>query len=354
MYKKFIKPILFKFNPEFVHDTINLTARFASVTRTSRILRPLFVYKNEKLENQILNINFKNPIGLAAGFDKNAQLTNFMPDLGFGFMEVGSITSNPCEGNPKPRLHRLVKGKGIIVNYGLTNNGAENITKKLKNKKFRIPIGISIAKTNDSSIKGDASIQDYFKSFQLAKDIADYITINISCPNVGDGRSFEDPELLEKLLKKIKTKQTNKPIFLKLSPDIKKDNLNKIIQLAENYNIDGFIASNLTKDRTNIDLEGKGKFKGGISGKPTQDKSNQLIKYIYKKTNGKFIIIGCGGVFNGKDAYEKIKAGASLIQIVTGLIFEGPSILKKINKELVELLEKDNYKNIQDAVGKGN
>jgi dihydroorotate dehydrogenase len=354
MYKKFIRPILFKFNPELIHNLTNLTGRFATSTKSSLLVRPLFVYKNKKLENKILNITFKNPIGLAAGFDKNAQLINFMADLGFGFTEVGSITANFCNGNPKPRLHRLIKEKGIIVNYGLANKGAENICKKLKNKKFKIPLGISIAKTNDPSIKGNQSINDYFKSFKLAKDIADYITINISCPNVGDGRTFEDPELLEKLLKKINTIKTKQIIFLKISPDIQKNNLDKIITLAKTYKINGFLASNLTKDRSDIDLEKKGKFKGGISGKPTKDKSNDLIKYLYKKSKGKFIIIGCGGIFNAKDAYEKIKSGASLVQLVTGLIFEGPSLIKKINKELVELLEKDNYKNISEAIGSDN
>lgn len=351
MYKK-IRPILFKSDPEKIHNLIILLGRFLAFTKLSLLLRKKFVYKNKKLENNILGIKFANPIGLAAGFDKNAQLIDFIPDLGFGFMEVGSITAKPCEGNPKPRLHRLVKDKALIVNYGLSNKGAEKIFKKINRKNPKIPLGINIAKTNDSSIKDQASVEDYFQSFKLLKNLGDYITINISCPNSGDGKSFEDPILLENLLKKISEIRKNEKIFLKLSPNIDKIDLNKILELAKQYKIDGFVISNLSKKRENLSKNPKLKFKGSISGKPSRKDSNALIKYVYKKTKGKFVIIGCGGVFSGKDAYEKIKNGASLIQLITGMIFEGPGVIKKINKELVKLLEKDGYENIKEAVGK--
>ena len=351
MYK-YIKPILFKQDPERVHNRMLRLGRFMGMSRLSRLLRGMFVYRDERLENNVLGINFKNPIGLAAGFDKNAYLTNFIPDIGFGFIEVGSMTANACEGNPKPRLHRLINDKGIIVNYGLANQGVERIHKRLKGKKFRIPVGISIAKTNDASIKGDESVNDYFKGFESMKDIGDYITINISCPNTGDGRSFEDPVLLEGLLKKIKSQRSKEIIFLKISPDIDKKNLDKILGFSGKYGINGFVISNLTKKRDGLSSDENLKHSGGISGVPTAKKSNELIKYVYGKTKGKFTIIGCGGVFSGADAYEKIKNGASLIQMITGMIFEGPGIIKKINMELAELLEKDGYSNIREAIGK--
>ncbi len=351
MYKKYIRPKLFKFDPENIHNLTIYLGRFMSFTKLSRLLRTSFVFKNNKLENEVMGIKFENPIGLSAGFDKNAFLTDFIPDLGFGFIEIGSVTANSCEGNPKPRLHRLVKNEGIIVHFGLCNQGAEKIYQRLKDKRFRIPLGVSIAKTNDSSIKGEKSVEDYFMGFQIMKGIGNYFVINISCPNSGDGRSFEDPILLESLLKKIEKVRKKEKILLKLSPDINKKNLNEIIFLSEKYNITGFILSNLSKKREGLKEDSNLKYAGGISGKHTQKKSDELIKYVFKKTKGKFIIIGSGGVFNGEDAYRKIKNGASLVQLITGMVYEGPGIVKKINQELVELLEKDGYKNIKMAIG---
>lgn len=354
MYKKFIRPILFKGNAESVHNSLILLGRVLAFSRLSRLLRNNFVFKNKKLKNKVMGIEFDNPIGLAAGFDKNAYLVDFMPDIGFGFLEIGSVTANSCVGNPKPRLHRLVKDQSIIVNYGLANEGAIKIRERLKERKFRVSVGISIAKTNNPNIKGEESVNDYLKSFKIMKDIGNYTTINISCPNAGDGRSFEDPVLLESLLKKINKIRNKKKILLKISPDINIKNLNKILKLAEKYKINGFVVANLSKKREELRLSDDPnlKYPGGISGKPAKEKSNKLIKYIFQKTKGKFVIVGCGGIFSGKDAYEKIKDGASLIQMITGMIFEGPGVIKKINQELLELIEKDGYKNIREAIGK--
>ena len=352
IYRKYIRPILFKGDPEKVHNLTILIGRVLAFSRISRILRNNLVVNDKMLKNKIMGIEFDNPIGLAAGFDKNAYLIDFMSDLGFGFIEVGSITANPCAGNLKPRLHRLVKDQGIIVNYGLANEGAAKIRERLKGKKFRIPVGISIAKTNNPNIKGEESVNDYLKCFKIMREIGDYVTINISCPNVGDGRSFEDSVLLESLLKKINKIRDQKKILLKISPDINIKDLDKILKLAEKYKIEGFVVANLSKNRDGLSNDLNLKYFGGISGKHTREKSNNLIKYIFRKTKGKFVIVGCGGVFNGADAYEKIKNGASLIQMITGMIFEGPGIIKKINRELLELIEKDGYKNIREAIGK--
>ena len=352
IYRKYIRPILFKGDPEKVHNLTILIGRVLAFSRISRILRNNLVVNDKMLKNKIMGIEFDNPIGLAAGFDKNAYLIDFMSDLGFGFIEVGSITANPCAGNLKPRLHRLVKDQGIIVNYGLANEGAAKIRERLKGKKFRIPVGISIAKTNNPNIKGEESVNDYLKCFKIMREIGDYVTINISCPNVGDGRSFEDSVLLESLLKKINKIRDQKKILLKISPDINIKDLDKILKLAEKYKIEGFVVANLSKNRDGLSNDLNLKYFGGISGKHTREKSNNLIKYIFRKTKGKFVIVGCGGVFNGADAYEKIKNGASLIQMITGMIFEGPGVVKKINQELLELIEKDGYKNIREAIGK--
>ncbi len=359
MYKHIVKSIVFHIDPEKVHDNIIFFGKFLGSNFITRSITSIFFnYSNKKLEQNILGIKFKNPIGLAAGFDKNAYITKILPAVGFGYAEIGSITGEPCEGNKKPRLWRLKKSEGLIVYYGLKNDGCEKIAKKLKNKKFNIPIGISIAKTNCKyTANKEAGINDYIKAFITLKDIGNYITINISCPNAFGGRPFTKPKDLNDLLIEIEKIPCDKPIFLKLAPDLNTNELDDIINICNNHRIAGFICANLTKDRTNIKIKKYLKDKdiktvGGISGKPVRDLSTQLIKYIYQKTKCKYIIIGCGGVFSAEDAYEKIKAGASLIQLITGMIFKGPQLISEINQGIVTLLEKDGYKNISQAIGK--
>lgn len=338
VYKHLIRPVLFQIDPERVH---NAALKFGSFLGKffafRKILAFFYDFNDDGLKINVKGINFRNPVGLAAGFDKNGVLPNVISSVGFGFEEIGSVTTLPCEGNLKPRLFRLPKDKALIVNYGLCNDGAEIVCKRLK--KCDVPIGINIAKTNDKTIKGNFSVEDYYKSYQIVKDFADYVTINISCPNSGDGRSFEDTKLLEKLLSKLNIREI---VFLKISPDIDKKNLDKIISLSKKYKITGFVVSNLTHDKT---------ITGGVSGLRLKEKSDSLIKYIYKKTKGKFVIIGVGGIFSAEDAYQKIRNGASLVQLITGMIYEGPSLIKDINKGLVSLLERDGFKNIQEAVG---
>ena len=359
LYKNIVKPVLFRIDPEKVHDaTVSLGKLLGMSFITRSITSMLFSYSNKKLEQDILGIWFKNPIGLAAGFDKNADIGNILPSIGFGHVEVGSITGEPCEGNPKPRLWRLKKSEGLVVYYGLKSAGCEKIARKLRGKKFNIPIGVSVAKTNcKETVNKEAGIRDYVKAFSTLKDIGDYTTINISCPNAFGGQPFTKAEDLDDLLTKIEEIPFNKPTFLKLMPDLSTKELDDIISVCDNHRIDGFICANLTKDRTNVEIKKHlkdvdVKTVGGISGRPIKNLSTKLIKYIYQKTKGKYIIIGCGGVFSAEDAYEKIKAGASLIQLITGMIFEGPQLISEINQGLVVLLEKDGYKNISQAIGK--
>ncbi len=351
-YKYLVRPMLFQIDPEKVH---NLALRFGSFLGKFSIFRRslafFYDYNNDKLQIEVKGIKFKNPVGLAAGFDKNGVMTQILPSINFGFEEIGSITAKKCEGNKKPRLFRLIKDKAIVVNYGLCNDGAEIIFNRLKSKEFEIPIGISIAKTNDSTIKSNDSIKDYCTAFKIMQGLGDYVVINISCPNSGDGKSFEDPVLLGKLLKKLD--KPKKPIFLKLSADITQKRLNNIIGLSKKYSITGFVVANLTYDKSGLKTSNEclSKMKGSISGPLIKEKSNNLIKYIYKKTKNKFVIIGVGGIFNAEDAYERIRNGASLVQLLTGMIYEGPGLIKEINKGLVKLLDRDGFKNIQEAVG---
>ena len=357
-YRGVLKKIFFKIDEEKMHDRMTRFGKILGSNIFTRKLTSLCLnFSDPMITQNIRGITFKNPVGLAAGFDKNAELTKIVPSVGFGFMEVGSITGEPCEGNLKPRLWRLPKSRSIIVYYGLKNDGAEAVSKRLTNKKFRIPVGISIAKTNSpETIDPEKGIADYVKAARAFLNIGDYLTINISCPNAYGGQPFNDPRLLEKLLAEIVKLNITKPIFLKMPPDLALETIDKIVALADRYNISGFICANLTKNRNNPkimndEISRVPKDKGGISGKPTEDMANKLISYIYKKTGEKYVIIGCGGIFSAEDAYKKIRLGASLLQMITGIIFEGPQVISQINLGLCELLKKDGFKNISEAVG---
>lgn len=353
-YVNLLKPIYFRQDPEDVHDAMT---RIGDWLGRCYLLRKLtafaFNFSHPMLEQNILGIHFSNPIGLAAGFDKDALLTEILPSVGFGYEEVGSITGEPCEGNPKPRLWRLPKSSALVVYYGLKNEGSEKIATWLRDKKFEFPIGTSIAKTNSAgTVETHSGIDDYVKAFRQFVNIGDYFTVNISCPNAFGGEPFTDPTKLDALLSAIDKINTKKPIFLKLSPDLNEEQLASILDVCACHRVHGFISSNLTKKRDNKNIVEKNiPTQGGISGKVVRDLSNAQIRYIYKKTAGKYIIIGCGGIFSAQDAYAKIKAGASLLQLITGMIFEGPQLVGEINRGLVELLRKDGFKNIKKAIG---
>ena len=354
VYRSFIKPVFFKLDPEDVHDQLikvgQLLGKF-SLTRS--ITNLLFSYSNPKLSQIILGIYFSNPVGLAAGFDKDAQLTQILPSVGFGFAEVGSITGESCDGNPKPRLWRLPNSKALVVYYGLKNKGCQILSAKLKNMRFKIPIGISVAKTNNKkTVSTKAGIKDYAKAFSVFVNIGSYITVNISCPNVYGGEPFTDAKRLRLLLAELDKIKVNKPVFVKLSPDLAKKEIDELLKVVANHRVNGLVISNLTKVRNNPNIKDANiPDKGGMSGKVVKDLSDELIKYVYNKTKGKLVIIGCGGVFTAEDAYKKIKAGASLIQLITGMIYQGPQVISEINQGLVELLEKDGYDSISEAIG---
>ena len=360
LYKKLLKPILFLFDPEQVHNLFLLIGRVLGSTPWSRLkVRILYRYQNAVLEQNILGMHFKNPVGLAAGFDKNGQLTNILPDVGFGFEEIGSVTGEPCAGNPKPRLWRLPKSKALLVNYGLKNDGAYNIAKRLSGKRFRFPVGISIAKTNNqTTCETPLGIADYKKAMLafVGAGVGDYFTVNISCPNAFGGEPFSSPEKLDALLTELDAIKTTKPIFIKIACDITTLAMDELRTVVDKHRVHGFVVANLTKNRIrekiNDDIPGKAR--GGISGKPTFASSNALIAHLYKTAGKKYIIIGLGGIFNAEDAYEKIKCGASLVQLITGMIFEGPQVIGQINKGLVRILKKDGFKNIAEAIGSTN
>ncbi len=360
-YRNIFKKIFFKIDPEITHDrAVQMGKILGSNIFLKKAVSFCLSFSDPALKQNICGITFENPIGLAAGFDKDAEIIEIMPNVDFGFTEVGSITGQPCLGNPKPRLWRLPKSRGLVVHYGLKNDGAEEISKRLAEKKQKInkiPLGINIAKTNSSDMVGiEKEINDYLKGIQVFLNIGDYLAINISCPNAHGGQPFTDPDRLNLLFQEIDKLNIKKPIFLKMPPDLSFEMVDKIIELAEQYHISGFICSNITKNRNNPkiipeEINQVPAGIGGISGKPSEEMTNNLIAYVYKKTRGEKIIIGCGGIFSAEDAYKKIRMGASLLQLITGMIFEGPQLISEINLGLCQMLKKDGFKNISQAIG---
>ncbi len=355
-YKYILKPLAFQFDPETVHDAmIRFASSLGQFPFAQRVLSACFAYTNPALEQTIHGIHFANPVGLSAGFDKNAEIINAIAAVGFGFTEVGSITGEPCTGNPKPRLWRLPKSKAIMVWYGLKNDGCVAIAKRLRYTQFPVPVGTSIARTNDATtVDIHAGIHDYTKAFRELSNIGAYTTVNISCPNTCGGEPFTSPERLEKLLTALDEIPSAKPIFLKLPADISFTDADLLVAVARKHRVHGFVVSNLTKHhhaQTIRQHEITPAMKGGISGEPTRDLSNALIAHLFRAVRTEYVIIGVGGIFSASDAYDKIRHGASLVQLITGLIFEGPQLVGEINNGLAKLLIKDGYTNISNAVG---
>ena len=356
VYQHFLKPWFFRRDPEMVHDQMcRLGHRLGRFHAGRTCLSTLMVYRHPMLEQTVCGIRFKNPVGLTAGFDKNAELTQVIPSVGFGFEVVGSVTARPCEGNPKPRLWRLPKSKGLVVYYGLKNDGADQIQRRLRDQSFEIPIGISVAKTNDAASVGvNEGINDYIQSLKVLSQTGDFIVINVSCPNAYGGETFVDPDLLERLLSRVDQLQLTKPLFLKLPVDLTTKQLDALCEVIDLHQVDCLILSNLTKERSRKEIDQTELVQagaGGISGAPTKQASTELIRHAYRSTQGRYVIVGVGGIFSAEDAYEKICAGASLVQLATGMIFEGPQLIGEINKGLVKLLTRDGFDSITEAIG---
>ena len=339
MYKKLLKPILFCIDPERVHEItfffINLIFKIPFV---SSLISKIYSLKNPILETEVFGIKFPNPIGLAAGFDKNAKLYNEFSNFGFGFIEIGTVTPLPQEGNPKKRLFRLVSDEAIINCMGFNNIGLEEVIKRLKYNKGVI-VGGNIGKNKITDFNN--SIQDYLICFEKLYPHVNYFAINVSSPNTEKLRDLQQKDLLKNLLEAIQKKNKSysfpKPVLLKIGPDLSRDQLIDVIEVIAETSLDGIIATNTTLSRDNLtsskDLVNQ---KGGLSGRPISEKSTNIIKFIHEKSNGSIPIIGVGGIMNPDDAIEKIKAGASLIQIYSGFVYSGPSIVKKINKAIID------------------
>ena len=342
-----IRSLIFKLDPETAH---NLAIKSLKFNFVSNILdddkdNPLF-------KTKLFSKDLENPIGMAAGFDKNAEVYNTLFRLGFGFVEVGTITPLKQFGNPKPRVFRLVEDEALINRLGFNNLGAQNVVERIRSNKQTGLLGINIGPNKDTKNR----LGDYVECLKIFHQNADYITVNISSPNTEDLRSFHDQTKLNELLEiidKEKKKLSSKiPIAVKVSPDISNDDISKISEVLLSNQIEVIIVSN-TSDSTRDSLNNIQKHqKGGLSGKPIKEKSTKLINKFYKLLNGRVKIIGVGGVDSGKSAYEKFLAGANYVQLYTGLVFKGPNIVNMIKKELKELLKKDGVKNFTEIIGK--
>ena len=342
-----LKPFLFSLDPETAHDLAIKTLKI------NPFPSKMFEVEDEQmLKIKLLGKNFPNPVGLAAGFDKSAEAYNSLLKLGFGFVEVGTVTPLKQFGNPKPRIFRL-EGDGALINrLGFNNDGIEIIKNRIKSEGKKGILGINIGPNKDTKDQKN----DFCLGLKNFFDIADYITINISSPNTEGLRDFHDQEKLKDLLLALnKIKKENKthiPLLLKVSPDIQDNHISGIIDVATKSDISAIIITNTT-DGNRDNLKSKIKEQGGLSGEPLQQISTNMIKKFYKKLNGKIPIIGVGGVNSGKSAYEKIVAGASLLQLYTGFVYRGPSAAKDIKKELIQILKAEGLNNIKEAIGKG-
>lgn len=340
MYKHILRPILFRFNPETAH---NLTFSGLSLLRYipfgRAIVRSLYKRTYPTLEREVFGIRFPNPVGLAGGLDKNGEYYNDMANFGFGFVEIGSLTPQPQDGNPKPRCFRSIQDKAIINRFGINNKGVKNAVEHLKKVRPEVIVAANISK-NTTSINEDAA-KDYESAFALMYDFVDMFVLNVSCPNVVGLTSLQDitflSDIVDKLLSLRMYYDEYRPILLKVSPDLPHQQLDEIIDYCMRSGVDGIVAGNTTRSREGLMISQEQIDKignGGMSGAPIRKKNLELVRYISEKTKGKLPIIGVGGIMSGKDAKDMLDAGASLVEIYSGFIYEGPALIKNINKYL--------------------
>ncbi|BAX82066.1 quinone-dependent dihydroorotate dehydrogenase [Labilibaculum antarcticum] len=341
LYRLFIRPLLIQFDPEGIH---RFTFTCFKLSQKSKFIRSLvsaqFSIKDASLERELFGLKFPNPVGLAAGLDKNAEAFDFLGSMGFGFIEIGTLTPKGQSGNPKPRLFRFVDDKALVNRMGFNNEGVEEAVKRLRKKRTNVIIGGNIGKNKNTP--NEEATDDYLKCFAALYPYVDYFVVNVSSPNTPNLRELQGKEPLMKLLNEImdlnRSKSKCKPVLLKIAPDVNESQLDDIIEVVKETAIDGIVATNTTISREGLsysESEIKKIGAGGLSGQPLRERSSQVIRYIHEKSGGKIPIIGVGGIMTKEDALEKLDAGASLVQIYSGFIYEGPALVKAINKELI-------------------
>jgi dihydroorotate dehydrogenase len=341
MYKSFLRPILFLFAPESIHhftfSFLNITGKIPGV---QSILKLVFGVNDKRLHKTLLGINFPNPVGLAAGFDKDARLIDELAAFGFGFIEIGTLTPKPQPGNEKPRLFRLPKDKGLINRMGFNNGGVQAAVARLKNRRSKVIVGGNIGKNKITP--NEQAFEDYNTCFETLYPYVDYFVLNVSSPNTPGLRELQEKEPLRKLLSDVialsKAKSKYKPVLLKIAPDLNEAQLIDVVEILKETKTDGVIATNTTISRAGLttpESEIVAIGNGGLSGKPLAERATEVISFLRNQLGPDYPIIGVGGIMNAQDALEKLKAGADLVQIYTGFIYEGPGLIKAINKSLL-------------------
>lgn len=363
MYRRLIRPLLFRLDAERAHTWSLRAARLLQHADAS-ILERLYGYENDRLQQTLWGRTWANPVGLAAGADKNGTALRYWHGIGMGHVEVGSVSARSCEGNARPRAFRLPEDRALINRMGLNNDGAEAVAERLRSYTDRTRrVGVNLAKTHDPAIMGDAGRADFCTSFRALAPHAAYVALNVSCPNTQSGKTFESPDALDALLTDIfavrRDMGLDVPILVKLSPILSDrvifdSALEELLQVAQAHGVHGYIAANTASDRRGLStsrqrLDAIGR--GGLSGAPVRARSTRLIRYLYRATEGTVPIIGVGGVDSAEAAFEKIQAGASLVQLYTALVYEGPGLISAINKGLVRLLDAHGFDAVHEAVG---
>jgi dihydroorotate dehydrogenase len=364
LYKSVIRPLLFSKDPEKSHDqTLDLLSRLDFLYGT---LDHFYRIADTRLKVQIKSLNFPNPVGLAGGFDKNAVALKTISAFGFGFMEIGAVTAQAQPGNPKPRLYRLPEDCALINRLGFNNEGASVIAARLANlralgKLPRIPLGINIGRTKIVETKD--AVADFLSAFEKLFPQGDFFTLNVSSPNTPNLRDLQDKTLLADLLSAVQEKNRQlaavaqhqeKPVFVKIAPDMDFAQVDEIIEVVQSFKLTGIVATNATAFMRDTVKSPLGREPGGLSGRPITTRVTHFVSHIYKSTRGRLPIIGVGGIFNAEDAYDKITAGASAVQIYTGFVYEGPAAVKRINQGLIKLLDRDGFRSVGEAVGQAN
>jgi dihydroorotate dehydrogenase len=348
LYDSIIRPTLFSLSPETAHEIGINSLRYglASETLQNQIAKRFEC--NDFGDLKRFGLTFKNPLGMAAGFDKNGVVVNQLASLGFGFVEVGTLTFKPQPGNERPRMFRLPEDKGLINRLGFNNEGTPTVVERLRKLNPKCVLGVNIGKNKD--VPNEEAIENYLKSFNLACEVADYITVNVSSPNTPNLRELQKAESLDELLKTLQDNNSKKiPLLVKIAPDLSESEIEAIADIALKLNLSGIIATNTTISREN--LKTKIEETGGLSGKPVAERSTEVIAKIYKYSNGKIPIIGVGGIFDAKDAFEKICAGACLLQAYTGFIYQGFSFARDVNFGLAKILKEKGFGDLDEAVG---
>ncbi|MBN4065804.1 quinone-dependent dihydroorotate dehydrogenase [Candidatus Amoebophilus asiaticus] len=341
MYKVLIKPFFFLINPETIHHFVLSSLKvFCLIPGMKKLIKNIYVIENEKLERKLFGLSFKNPVGLAAGFDKNARVYNELSCFGFGFIEIGTVTPKPQPGNLEPRIFRLASDHALINRLGFNNDGVDIIAARLRSKNKDTIIGGNIGKNKITPM--EEAVNDYSSCFETLYDHVDYFVVNVSSPNTRGLRDLQEKEELAELLGKLqdfnRQKAHPKPILLKIAPDLTNDQLDEIIEVVFATRLDGIIATNTTIDRSGLKTDANKLNRigeGGLSGKPLRERSTEIIRYLAERSQNKFKIIGVGGIHSPEDAIEKLNAGADLVQVYTGFIYEGPGLIKKILYKLL-------------------